>query len=141
MARIGPEELKQKMDRHEPVTVIDLRHSLDFLPEPYTIPGALRIPMEDLDKRNHEIPRGEEVVLYCTCPNEASSAMTAVKLGNTALLRFVHCKAASTRGVGLDFLWSPEFGPVPPTIGQPARCATCGKVLLPKCRETAPTGP
>ena len=41
MARISPEELKQKLDRHEPVTVIDLRHSLDFLPEPYTIPGAL----------------------------------------------------------------------------------------------------
>ncbi len=68
MARISPEELKNKLDRHEPVTVIDLRHSLDFLPEPYTIPGALRIPMEDLDKRNREIPREEEVVLCCTVP-------------------------------------------------------------------------
>jgi hypothetical protein len=68
MVRISPEELKQKLDRHEPVTVIDLRYSLDFLPEPYTIPGALRIPMEDLDERNREIPRQWEVVLYCTCP-------------------------------------------------------------------------
>ena len=66
IARISPEELKQKLDRHEPVTVIDLRHSLDFLPEPYTIPGALRIPMEDLDRRNREIPQrgGSGVVLY-----------------------------------------------------------------------------
>ena len=38
MARISPQELKQKLDQHEPVTVIDLRHSLDFLPAPYTIP-------------------------------------------------------------------------------------------------------
>lgn len=33
MARISPEELKQKLDGCEPVTVIDPRHSLDFLPE------------------------------------------------------------------------------------------------------------
>jgi hypothetical protein len=32
IARISPEELKQKLDQHEAVTVIDLRHSLDFLP-------------------------------------------------------------------------------------------------------------
>ena len=86
MARISPEELKQKLDRHEPVTVIDLRHS-SIPAEPYTIPGALRIPMEDLDKCNQEIPSGEEVVLYCTCPNEASSAMTAVQLRKYGVIK------------------------------------------------------
>lgn len=80
VARITPEELKQKLDNHEPVTIIDLRHSLDFLPEPYMIPGAIRIPLEELEKRQSEIPRDREVVLYCTCPNEASSAMTTKKL-------------------------------------------------------------
>ncbi len=80
MARITPEELKQKMDRHEPVTVVDLRHSLDFLCEPSIIPGAIRIPLADLDKRSEEIPPDQEIVLYCTCPNEASSALTAMKL-------------------------------------------------------------
>ena len=39
-----------------------------------------RIPLEELEKRQGEIPRDREVVLYCTCPNEASSAITAVKL-------------------------------------------------------------
>ena len=80
MARITASELKQKLDKNEPVTIIDLRHSLDFLPDPYTIPGAIRIPLEELEKRQGEIPRDREVVLYCTCPNEASSAITAVKL-------------------------------------------------------------
>ena len=80
MARITASELKQKLDKNEPVTIIDLRHSLDFLPDPYTIPGAIRIPLEELEKRRGEIPRDREVVLYCTCPNEASSAITAVKL-------------------------------------------------------------
>lgn len=131
IARISPEELKQKLDRHEPVTVIDLRHSLDFLPEPYTIPGAIRIPMEDLDKRNREIPRGQEVVLYCTCPNEASSAMTAVKLRKygIAKVRPLHGGFHTWRRLG--FPLESEFGPVPATTGQPARCATCGESSTP----------
>jgi membrane protein DedA with SNARE-associated domain/rhodanese-related sulfurtransferase len=87
VARITPAELKEKLDDHEPVTIIDLRHSLDFLPEPYVIPGAIRIPLEELEKRQSEIPRDREVVLYCTCPNEASSAMTATKLRQYGITR------------------------------------------------------
>jgi len=64
MARITPAELKKKLDRNEAVTIVDLRHSLDFLPEPYTIPGAIRISMEELDKKNGEIPRDRDMVLY-----------------------------------------------------------------------------
>ena len=110
IARITPAELKQKLDRHEPVTVVDLRHALDFLPEPYTIPGAIRIPLEELEKRNTEIPRDREVVLYCTCPNEASSAVTAVKLRRYGITR-VHPLEGGfhgdfTVGVSLDSRWN-----------------------------------
>lgn len=80
MARISPEELKQKLDSGEEVAIVDLRHSLDFLPQPYTIPGAIRIPMEELARRHQEIPRDRHVVLYCTCPSEASSATAAMRL-------------------------------------------------------------
>jgi len=131
MARISPEELKQKLDPHEPVTVIDLRHSLDFLPEPYTIPGALRIPMEDLDKRNREIPRQQEVVLYCTCPNEASRAMTAVKLRKYGVTKVRPLRGGFHTWRRLGFPLESEFGPVPPTIAQPARCATCEESSAP----------
>jgi rhodanese-related sulfurtransferase len=131
IARISPEELKQKLDQHEAVTVIDLRHSLDFLLEPYTIPGALRIPMEDLDKRNHEIPRGEEVVLYCTCPNEASSAVTAVKLRKYGVTKVRPLHGGFHRWRQLGFPLESAFGPVPPTIGQAARCATCEESVTP----------
>jgi membrane protein DedA with SNARE-associated domain/rhodanese-related sulfurtransferase len=127
MARISPQELKQKLDRHEPVTVIDLRHSLDFLPEPYTIPGAIRIPMEDLDKRIREIPREQEVVLYCTCPNEASSAMTAVKLRKYGVTKVRPLQGGFHMWRGLGFPLESEFGPVPATERRPARCATCGE--------------
>jgi hypothetical protein len=41
MARITPEELKEKLDAGEEIAIVDLRHPLDFLPVPYLIPGAI----------------------------------------------------------------------------------------------------
>jgi len=87
MARITAEELKRKLDAHEDVAIIDLRHPLDFLPQPYTIPGAFRIPAEELERRHNEIPRDRDVVLYCTCPNEASSANAVLKLQRYGITR------------------------------------------------------
>jgi membrane protein DedA with SNARE-associated domain len=65
-ARIAPEELKTKIECGEPVTIIDLRHPLDLLPDPRTLPGALRISPEELERRHNEITRDGEVVLFCT---------------------------------------------------------------------------
>jgi membrane protein DedA with SNARE-associated domain/rhodanese-related sulfurtransferase len=118
VARISPDELKEKLDNHEPVTIIDLRHSLDFLPEPYVIPGAIRIPLEELERRQSEIPRDREVVLYCTCPNEASSAMTAARLRQYDISRVRPLQGGfhGWRDLGLP-VESP-FGAVPPTVAR-----------------------
>jgi rhodanese-related sulfurtransferase len=98
IARITPEELKQQLDSHEPLAIVDLRHPLDFLPEPCTIPGAIRIPLEDLEKRKDEIPHDREVVLYCTCPNEASSAATAARLRRIGIANVRPLLAGKTHG-------------------------------------------
>ncbi len=87
MARITPDELKHRLDTNKDLVIVDLRHALDFLPEPYTIPGAIRIPMDQLEERQAEIPRGREVVVYCTCPNEASSVVAAVNLRKYGITR------------------------------------------------------
>jgi len=65
-ARIAPAELKAKLDGGETLTIIDLRHPLDLLPDPRTLPGALRISPEDLERRHNEISRDGEIVLFCT---------------------------------------------------------------------------
>ena len=80
MARITPEELKRRLDSAEPLVVLDLRHTMEFSIEPGGIPGALRMTPEELDRRFEEIPTHQEVVLYCSCPNEASSARSALRL-------------------------------------------------------------
>jgi membrane protein DedA with SNARE-associated domain/rhodanese-related sulfurtransferase len=113
-ARITTEELKQKLDAGEKIAIVDLRHPLDFLPEPYTIPGAIRLPMEELEGRIDEIPRDRDVVLYCTCPNEATSAMTALRLRQLGITRVRPLAggyfARRQRGFPLDS----QFGPIPP---------------------------
>ncbi len=64
--RITPDELKDLLDRGDAITIIDLRHSLDALPDPRTLPGALRMTPDELKQRQAEIPRDRGVVLYCT---------------------------------------------------------------------------
>ena len=39
-----------------------------------------RFSPDALADRNHEIPRDRDVVLYCTCPSEATAAKTAMTL-------------------------------------------------------------
>jgi membrane protein DedA with SNARE-associated domain len=66
IARITPEELKNKIDSGEELVIVDLRHSMDFEAEPETIPGALHIDAKELQEKNDRLPRDREVILYCT---------------------------------------------------------------------------
>lgn len=64
--RIVPEELKQKLEASEDTMIIDVRHSMDFKAEPYSIPGALLIPLEQLSHSQHrEILPDREVIVCC----------------------------------------------------------------------------
>ena len=79
-ARITSAELKQKIENGEDLLIADLRHELDFKSDPRLIPGAIRLSMEDIDSRQHELLKSREIILYCTCPNEATSASVTIKL-------------------------------------------------------------
>ncbi|HLI62370.1 MAG TPA: VTT domain-containing protein [Terriglobales bacterium] len=64
--RITPQELKQQLDSGKQPVIIDLRHPLDVLTDPRTLPGALPISPEELPSRSREITRDGEIVLFCT---------------------------------------------------------------------------
>jgi membrane protein DedA with SNARE-associated domain len=66
VARISPRELLEKLNAGEELMIVDLRQPLDIETVPYAIPGALRIAMEELEKRHQEIPRDRDIVLYCS---------------------------------------------------------------------------
>jgi membrane protein DedA with SNARE-associated domain/rhodanese-related sulfurtransferase len=80
MARITPEELQGLRDSGKEVLVFDLRSALDLQALPHRVPSARWIAKEEFKKRHHEIPRDREVVLYCSCPNEATAAEMAALL-------------------------------------------------------------
>jgi rhodanese-related sulfurtransferase len=80
IARITPEELKEKIDAGENILVVDLRHALDFDANPETIPGALHVDAAELEEASDVIPRDREIVLFCACPNEVTAARLALLL-------------------------------------------------------------
>jgi membrane protein DedA with SNARE-associated domain len=66
IARISVDELKRKIDAGEDLSIVDLRHSLDFEADPETIPGAIRLDSKDLAEKTGLLPLDREIVLYCT---------------------------------------------------------------------------
>jgi membrane protein DedA with SNARE-associated domain len=80
MARITVDELNKKLEAGEGVTILDLRSNTELALNPDLIRGALHITMDEIEHRQQEIPRDRDIILYCSCPNEISSARVALRL-------------------------------------------------------------
>ena len=65
-SRITPQELKQMMDAGEKVVILDLRHPLDSVADPRTLPGAVRVLPDEVTRRADTLPKDQEIILYCT---------------------------------------------------------------------------
>lgn len=87
LARVDPKELKAMLDREQPVYIVDLRHPLDYLPDPRTLPGAVLLSPDKLIQHAAEIPRDRDVVLFCTCPSEATAAKMALAIRRLGVYR------------------------------------------------------
>ena len=61
--RIAINELKQKLDSGEKFLLIDVREDWE-LEENGAIPGAIHIPMAELDMRMKDIPKDIQLVFY-----------------------------------------------------------------------------
>ncbi len=90
--RLEPEELKAMIDKAESAGniapyIVDLRHPLDYLPDPRVLPGAVRISPNEIALHNERIPRDRDVILYCTCPSEETSAKVALQLQKHGVYR------------------------------------------------------
>ena len=85
--RMEIDELKAILDEGKTPFIVDLRHPLDYLPDPRVLPGAVRIGPADLAAHNSIIPRDRDVILYCTCPSEQTSAKLALDLRKIGVTR------------------------------------------------------
>ena len=64
--RVTVDEVKQRMDRGEEFTFVDTRNPKAWAEAETKLPGAMRIPAEEVEQHLDEIPRGRSVITYCT---------------------------------------------------------------------------
>jgi len=105
VSRITTEQLKAKMDAGENILIFDLRNPLDRKTDPVRIPGAFHVLPDHIDFRADDIAAEQEIVVYCTCPNEATSARVALALRRKGLRRVLPLKG------GLD-AWREQDFPI-----------------------------
>jgi membrane protein DedA with SNARE-associated domain/rhodanese-related sulfurtransferase len=86
-ARITVDELFQKQEAGENLLVLDLRSQIEFEQNPALIRSALHMTLDEVPLRESEIPRDRDIILYCSCPNEVSSARVALQLHNRGIHR------------------------------------------------------
>lgn len=77
MARITVSELYELIESGAKPVVVDVRSTVGRTLEPRRIPGAVPVSLEDVDRHVGQLPRDREIVIYCSCPNEASAARVA----------------------------------------------------------------
>jgi membrane protein DedA with SNARE-associated domain/rhodanese-related sulfurtransferase len=82
MARIDAEELYRSMGAGRAPLIVDVRSATALTLDPRRIPGALHVPLLEVEQHLRDLPRDREIVAYCTCPNEASAAQVAKLLMN-----------------------------------------------------------
>jgi rhodanese-related sulfurtransferase len=75
VAYTEPDYLKWLIDSRQPVVVIDLRPAQEF--KAGHLPGAISVPMTELDRRFGEVPTSPMVVLYCRCSVEEAATAYA----------------------------------------------------------------
>jgi membrane protein DedA with SNARE-associated domain/rhodanese-related sulfurtransferase len=87
MARISVTELNQLIQNGAHPLIIDVRSVTARELEPHWIPGAVAISLADVDAHLKDLPKDRDIILYCTCPSEASAARVAKILMNRGFNR------------------------------------------------------
>ena len=88
---VTAEELKAKLARNEPLTIIDVR-SANGLGGENKIKGAYYVKLRRLKYRLgfsplKDAPRDREVITYCACPNDEASLKAAQVLRESGFRR------------------------------------------------------
>lgn len=86
-ARITVAELRQKVEAGENPVILDLRSAQELEQDPSVIEGAIHLLLDDVERRRDEFPHDRDIVVYCSCPNEATAAKVALMLQRKGFTR------------------------------------------------------
>ena len=64
--RVTVDEVKERMDRGEVFTFVDTRNPTAWDQAGTKLPGAIRVPTNEVEQHLEKIPRDRSVITYCT---------------------------------------------------------------------------
>jgi rhodanese-related sulfurtransferase len=64
--KISVHEVKAKLDRGEPFVFLDSRSPKAWGESHEKMPGALRVPADEVERHLGEVPRDRPIITYCT---------------------------------------------------------------------------
>jgi len=64
--RISPEMLRGRLERGEKPLIVDVRGDLEIEADPFILPGARHIPLEEIEKKAGLIAPDRDSVFYCS---------------------------------------------------------------------------
>jgi membrane protein DedA with SNARE-associated domain/rhodanese-related sulfurtransferase len=79
IARVSVDELRSRIEAGAAPAILDVRSAVAREREP-GLPGAVAFSVAELDLSRLAFGPGQEIVVYCSCPNEASAALVAQRL-------------------------------------------------------------
>lgn len=88
---MSAEQLRAKLDRNEPVIIIDVRDTDSYL-NSNKIKGSMHVKLRRLSYRLtmpplKDTPRDREIVTYCACPHDEASIRAAQILADSGFTR------------------------------------------------------
>jgi membrane protein DedA with SNARE-associated domain/rhodanese-related sulfurtransferase len=118
MARISVAELHEQLNQDAPPPVVlDVRSATAQGLQRQRIPGALHVPVQDVARHLSALPHDRDIILYCTCPHEASAAKAAKLLMTRGYRRVrpLHggLDAWMAAGYAVEEITVPETGAAP----------------------------
>ena len=66
ITRITVDEVRERLARGEPLTIVDARSADAWENAETQIPGSVRVPPDDVAGHVAQVPRERAIVTYCT---------------------------------------------------------------------------
>jgi rhodanese-related sulfurtransferase len=79
--RISPEEANARVLAGEPIVFLDSRSPKSWQESDRKLPGAIRVPPDDVEPHIAGLDKSSTIIAYCCCPNEESSVRVGEELG------------------------------------------------------------
>jgi len=64
--RVTVEELKERMARGEEFAFVDTRNPTAWGEAETKLPGAIRVPADEVDEHLEQVPKDRTAITYCT---------------------------------------------------------------------------